>query len=237
MKNPYILKGNFLLLSKTIFTEASIIEKNLTNPRNYGISDIQSTSSLRNSSKPISFSKEKRFKFSYKNAVTDNFYDIQSIKSHKTTSFGYGNRVDMRYIKGKGVPSPDTYNIPNSLKTNVVPTLKSRHTDIFLSKAGNIPSPCEYNIQYKKTNLECTLKFRHGMYYESDTKMRLDNPSPQQYKPSYTFTEPNRYSNITFGSKGKSILISKNTIKNPGPGSYNLPSIFDLNRKYKPSIS
>jgi len=143
----------------------------------------------------------------------------------------------MRYIKGKGVPSPDTYNIPNSLKTNIVPTLKSRHNDIFLSKAGNIPSPSDYHINYKKTNLDCTLKFRHGMYYESDTKMRLDFPSPQQYKPLHTITEPSRYGNIKFGGKGKSILISNLNVKNPGPGAYNLPSIFDLNRKYKPSIS
>jgi hypothetical protein len=63
-------------------------------------------------------------------------------------------------------------------------------------------------------------------------KYKGDVISPQKYTPSFKFAENKRYDNIKIGiglgsrNKSSSMLI-------PGPGAYNLPSIFDKSKRTK----
>jgi hypothetical protein len=63
--------------------------------------------------------------------------------------------------------------------------------------------------------------------------------SPQQYKISTKSSTNTRYSDIAigigYGKKGDAHPITSS--KYPGPGEYNLPSIFDKNRKYKYALN
>jgi hypothetical protein len=64
--------------------------------------------------------------------------------------------------------------------------------------------------------------------------------SPQTYNPDMKCVSNTRYDDISvgigFGNRSlEKFLASKSGI--PGPGQYNLPSVFDLKRKYKVSLN
>ena len=51
-------------------------------------------------------------------------------------------------------------------------------------------------------------------------------------------TNDNRYKSIKFSTSQRDTTKEINSTKfNPGPGAYNLPSVFDLKRKYKSPIN
>lgn len=218
--------------------ESSILDRNLNNPRNYGMFDNQSTNTMQNSIKTYSIPKEQRFRSLYVKAATDCFYDVRSELGKKTTGLGYGERTDFRYVRGKGVPSPDTYTMPSTLNKRNAASIKSRIPNNELLNKARIPAPGDYNIISKNTTLPTTLKFRHGLYYDDELKLKGHCLSPQAYSPSIVFTHPSRYKEIKFSCQQRIAgEISKEQKNMPGPGQYNLPSVFDLKRKYKPSIN
>jgi hypothetical protein len=79
-------------------------------------------------------------------------------------------------------------------------------------------------------------------FYDIDFAKQKHCVSPQKYFPSTRSTENLRYSRIGFGYgdrnaiECKYLFITNNILAKynfPGPGSYNLPSVFDKTRKNK----
>ena len=214
-----------------------MLERNLNNPRNYGMYDDKSVNTFRNSNISYTIPKSERFKGNYKKGATDSFYEVNSVMSKNSTSLGYGERTDFRFLRGKGNPSPDTYNLGSTLNKKST-SIKSRQPDNTILYKSRIPAPGDYNIRLKETTLPTTLKFRHSLFYEDEMKLKSHCISPQAYFPKTHFTSPNRFNNIKFPTQQRNTNeIGKDLKTNPGPGYYNLPSIFDLSRRTKPAIN
>lgn len=221
-----------------MITERSFLEKNLNNPRNYGMFETQSSNTFQNSIKTYSIPKSDRWKSLYAKPANDCLYIIPSIKSNRATGIGYGKRLDLRYIRGKGCPSPDTYSLASTLNLKNGISIKSRIPDTSIIGKSKLPCPGDYNINLKDTKLPLTLKFRHGLYYDDELKLKGHCISPQAYTPKINYTLPTRFNNIKFGTEQRIVNdVRKDLKNNPGPGCYNLPQIFDLKRKRKPPIN
>lgn len=63
-------------------------------------------------------------------------------------------------------------------------------------------------------------------------KYKGDVISPQKYAPSFKFAESKRYNDIKIGIGLGSRNRNSSTLC-PGPGAYNLPSIFDKSKRTK----
>jgi hypothetical protein len=88
-------------------------------------------------------------------------------------------------------------------------------------------------------------------FYDEDVIKSKHCISPQKYFPPTKLLENKRFSNITFPKSPRmsddknskiyificKIKINLENIIFPGPGAYNLPSVFDSKRKYKVPIN
>jgi hypothetical protein len=93
---------------------------NFNNRRLMGMSEYQSTNSLRNSSHIWSFTKSDRFSGGvYKRAATDTIYKLPDTKSDRWTSQGYGERKDLRPTPGANSPPSNKYNIRSCFEDNL----------------------------------------------------------------------------------------------------------------------
>jgi len=80
------------------------------------MSQYQSTNSLQNSVISWTFSKKRRFsEIKFKN---DKLYNVETKKSGRYTTLGYGNKYDLMPLQGKGSPSPFNYNIKSVFEKN-----------------------------------------------------------------------------------------------------------------------
>lgn len=57
--------------------------------------------------------------------------------------------------------------------------------------------------------------------------------SPQKYLPSTKFQQNLRFTTIGFGKGGRTSNENTSVKQFPGPGTYNLPTIFTKNKKTK----
>ena len=80
-----------------------------------------------------------------------------------------------------------------------------------------------------------TFKFRHGYFHEEDMKHRGYDLSPLSYSPSSKCISNTRYNNISISIGAR--IEKKNKMITPGPGQYNLPSVFDKCRKFKYALN
>jgi len=103
------------------------------------------------------------------------------------------------------------------------------------------PGPGEYKILSPKNwtkQSPPTLKFRHGSFFDQDVKFKGSEVSPQKYHPSLNFVKSHRYGNIGIGiGLGEKLNMKLTNTVTPGPGAYNLPSVFDKSRKLKLGIN
>lgn len=77
-----------------------------------------------------------------------------------------------------------------------------------------------------------SFKFRHGTFFDHDVKYKGSEVSPQKYYPSIKFVKKERFGNISIGmGVGEKLNIKLTNTVTPGPGAYNLPSVFDKTRK------
>jgi len=205
----------------------------------FKVSNFNSTNSLQNSIYAYTIPKEERFRGNINKLYTDTIYTITESKINKGTSLGLGDKSSL--VNSKTVPGPQQYNILSIFEKN-----KQKHRGLIigeklpykLDEEGKTPGPQNYftPIQWKKQN-PLTLKFRHGFYYDEEMKYKGPVLSPQKYKPNFSTIEATRYQNIkiSIGVGSKSSMLNNN--KSPGPGDYNLPSIFDLKRKNKYALN
>lgn len=80
------------------------------------------------------------------------------------------------------------------------------------------------------------MKFRKNFFYEEDSK-KLHDVSPMKYLPDRRIAYYDRYKKYGIG-----IGLGKRTIDDyikltPGPGDYNLPSLFDRRKQGKIPIN
>jgi hypothetical protein len=203
------------------------------------VSNFHSTNSLQNSIYAYSIPKEERFRGNINKLYTDTIYTITESKRNKGTSLGLGDKSSL--VNSHKGPGPQQYNILSIFEKN-----KQKHKGLIigeklpykLDEEGKTPGPQNYftPLQWKKQN-PLTLKFRHGFYYDDEMKYKGPVLSPQKYKPNFKTIEGTRYQNIkiSIGLGAKSSMCNSN--KSPGPGDYNLPSIFDLKRKNKYALN
>lgn len=188
-----------------------------------------------------SIPKQQRFRNSYKKASCESIYTLPELKSPRSTTMGFGFRKE--FINKKELdqkPSPVEYNF-NSLFLDNIHKRKgytiSNRIKYNEGEAKNNPGPCDYN---NSANLEwvrkspCSMKFRKDFFYQDDVKQAHD-VSPMKYLPETKIVENNRYRNnsISFGIGLLHYQIKEQMDKIPGPGRYNLPSVFDRRKTGK----
>ena len=183
--------------------------------------------------------KQERFKDSLNKLNTESMYTIPESKRHKGTGIGIGERSSI--ILNTEGPSPDRYKIPCLFELN---RLKGKGYKIGEKisykneESGKTPGPQNYfpPMDWKKQN-PLTMKFRHGFYYDEEMKYKGAVISPQKYQPKYKSTDNTRFQNIKIGIGLGNKTWGKSETLTPGPGEYNLPSIFDKKRKFKYALN
>lgn len=172
-----------------------------------------------------SFSKAERFRFKLPECQPDYVSLPSTINNVRSTSFGYGKRSDMKTLTGRDSPPPTSYSPPTTFELNKNhapsfgprPTSNSREIKVW----RDIPGPGAYNPSTALGRASPKFSFRPKF----QVKMTHNMPPPNAYNPSYGITERANYSAITFGygKRSQQAAPSKET---PGPGTYDLPSLF-----------
>jgi hypothetical protein len=102
-------------------SSTSAVSLNFNNRRLMGISEYQSSNSLRNSSYVWSFTRSDRFSGGvYKRSATDSIYKLPDTRSERFTIQGYGERKDLRPVPGNNSPPPNRYFIRSCFEENLV---------------------------------------------------------------------------------------------------------------------
>lgn len=106
-----------------------------------------------------------------------------------------------------------------------------------------VPGPGSYNHikEFGNNNNAVLVRSRLMFFYgnliiiilDIDLKAKKHCISPQKYFPSTKIIENMRFTSIGFGKGERTPTVNPSVKKNPGPGTYNLPTIFTKNRKSK----
>lgn len=113
------LPSNSKYKTQSVFN-STVYSMNPLNPRLLGISEYQSSNSLQNSSYVWSFTKSDRFLGGvYSRPLTDSMYKMPESKIGRYTTPGHGERKDLRPIKGKNSPPPNSYFIKTCFDVNL----------------------------------------------------------------------------------------------------------------------
>ena len=187
-----------------------------SNPRNYGFSDIQSSSSLQNSNHCYTIPKNERFMIRNNSCMDlsstiDNLnhtkndsllknsaFDILNNNSKsKGCSFGLGNKLKIFKVDNN-MPGPGSYNIRNNDITKPLSMFGKYSPE----KKLNNPAPGYYNIieNEKSTYIPISISGRFGFYYDDNIKNSTDL-GPGQYNLNYV--ENSRFKSIGIGKGNK----------------------------------
>ena len=223
-------------MSKSIFDSMKIVAHNIGNVRYPGFSQFQSQNCLQNSSHIWSFPKSDRFLHNAK-SLNSIMYNLPAVKMTRSTSFGIGKRNVFQTSSSYHSPSPDRYNIKTEIDLNLIhhkgPVIHSKLTDNTLEKNKLNPGPGSYSVKQLHTDIPIKIKSRIGYFYDDDLKKAKYSVSMQRYHPNTILQENRRYRNITFGFGGRTPNENVFVKKNPGPGTYNVPSCFDRGYRRK----
>jgi hypothetical protein len=203
--------------------------------RNYGISEFQSSSSLQNSVNAITVPKGSRF--SGKLVTDGGLYALPGLfgAGHNGVGIGFGKRSFPKDNKEtKDYPSPSHYKIKTFVDINKDKGNKFAERFKFKKEFVN-PGPGLYNFKSSWDQHQVSITPRRGMYYDENVK-QFGSVSPQKYNPNTKPIENGRYAKIGIGY-GKKYWDIMGNGKNPGVGSYNIPSSFDRSRKLKMPIN
>ena len=222
-------------LGVSVHSDASAYELDISNSLY-----LQSASTLQHSSKIISFSKAPRFSNLHVADEPISELKIPSSLGTRSTSMGLGGKIVMSEIRTKEsklFPGPNQY----SLRSFADDALKKKFTfgegRAALAKSWipgqttlppdvsrELPGPGEYNAEgasFREPKI--TLKAKGKLFNDN---IRENAPPPGHYTSKYDFVENGRFNKISFGF-GHKHDFTKSSNRNPGPGTYKLPSIFD----------
>ncbi len=207
------------------------------NPRRFGMSSLQSCSTLQKSIPVLSFSRSPRFDKISKDLTNSNstYSFSSSIRNDKGTSFGYGKKLDLSKVNFK-VPGPGNYNLS---KNDYSKNGFSIHKKYPKPPMFNTPSCQQYVIKHfleEKDKILPTIIPRRTWYYEEEIK-KTNQVGPGAYKVNFIDSE--RYTTIRFGIGQKLNKYSSKLIiyldEIPGVGTYNLPKM--IASKIRPPIN
>ena len=208
------------------------------NERKLGYSQFQSAFSLQNSSKAVSFTKSDRFKLVYRKPESDSIFSFNSTLNKRFTTQGYSSKWDL--VNRKNVPGPK-YNLSGSSffnknkATSIGKKIPTRY-ETFTPGVGEYDVLRNMEESKERERIKVAIKGRHGFFYDDDLKMKKFCVSPQNYLVNYKPVFNLRYTKVSFG-KGEKFDYIDSRKSYPGPGSYNLPSVFDKSRKSKPALN
>ena len=140
-------------------------------------------------------------------------------------TFGIGKRSEVCNSNGRNSPPPGTYNISSIFdRSPVGPMLRGQiNGESSYRRMANLPGPGSYDpyLPLGESAPKYSLKSRLHM------QVRSKSPGPSNYYPNFRTTQTSKFSGISFGigSTGKKVKPLKNN--KPGPGSYDIPSIFN----------
>ena len=188
------------------------------------MSKAKSHSNLPNQSHSWSFAKASRF-IRGRNTSADFVLLPSSFSRGRATGFGYGKRWEPKNQVGKDSPPVTRYSLNSGFG--------GKKTGPSFGRLGHarLPVSCTPGPgQYSPTrNIgdegpKYTLKPRLTKVLKSET------PSPDHYTPNVSILSDRSYSNVTFGIGSRRSQLHSGTLHSdpslPGPGAYNLPSIF-----------
>lgn len=191
----------------------------------------------------ISYSipKQERFSYHAKRASCDSIYNLPEVKSPRSTIMGFGFRqelINKKEVEAK--PSPHNYNLRSVFADNINKEKGysfSQKIQYKESEGKNLPGPCDYNNSASSEWVKrtpCSMKFRKDFFYQEDIK-KMHDVSPMKYLPDTKIVENNRFRNnsISFGLGLLHYQLKEQMDKIPGPGKYNIPSVFDKRKTGK----
>lgn len=201
-------------------------------------SEVQSSipTSIGKDTSHWSFSKAERFRFKKPEYQPEYVTLPSTLNNIRSTSFGFGRRSDMKTVTGRDSPPPTTYSPPTAfeLNKNHAPSFGPRPTSNSrgIKVLRDMPGPGAYNPSSLLGRDSPKFTFRP----KNQVKKIHDIPPPNAYNPSYGITEPSNFSAITFGygKRSEQTTVSKDT---PGPGTYDLPSLFRSSSPLSPNKS
>lgn len=175
-----------------------------------------------------SFGKADRFS-QPKSAHSAEYCVLPSTLNKRSAGFGYGGRSPMVNRQGGDSPSPNRYNLKSvfdSINPHA-PSFGGPYLNI-KSSVDKSPGPGAYEVLNPLGNdaPKFTLKGK------IETKIRASSPPPTAYNPSPV--RSGRFAGIGLGLGDRSFLNNRSLSTNPGPGSYETHSPFNI---AKPSIS
>ena len=236
----------FKTLKSTMSVSPSKLSaSSIFSPRDYYFNHNMSASVLQHSSSAHKFPQADRFG-DLKNYTGPRSYCASpSSLSHKSTTMGFGGRVDVSQLGNKeavNFPSPAKYQIKSEFDTNKgkgktfgIPwsaydrVYQPNSQLVPISYSKGLPGPGTYHSQKDPTlNMsKVTFAPKGKMFNEN---ICLDSPKCTHYTPKNGITESSRFKKITFGF-GDKYDFTKVGNANPGPGSYTPPSFVDKYRK------
>jgi hypothetical protein len=92
------------------------LSSNLASVRYLGISDFHSVNSLQNSSYVWSFGKSDRFV--HKKPLIDSFYNVTGSFNNRSTTLGFGKKLQLKNLQGRNSPPPDTYTLNSQFENS-----------------------------------------------------------------------------------------------------------------------
>ena len=221
----------------------SVLKNNVGNCRYPGFSEFNSSNGLQNSHYMWGLPKDMRFKEKNYRQLCDNIYQLPSINNKRSAGIGYGNRMNLFKSSGKFSPSPAEYKIKTLFECNKDmnkgATISTKYS-YGKNDSGRRPGPGAYDLSYKHAHerpsaIPIQFTFRHGFFYDEDLKHKKYTVSMQKYSPNRTLTEASRFDNISFGIGNRPPLSVVQ--KTPGPGTYNIPRLYDRGIKGKPTLN
>ena len=201
----------------------------------------KSAATLTHSVLNYSFSKGNRFGMHKRTNSTESMYNLQSTLGPRATSMGYGNKgvFSRKWLNDESKkPAPTHYRIPSDFDRNKLSKSFGIGYDNYL-KAFPVGHPDYMSIlesrkvpgpgNYTPTGQIGEDKLKYSLYAKG--KMANDNikwRSPGAiYNSNWTLVEQRRFHGCGFGYANKHDFTNNPTKKNPGPGHYKLPTIFD----------
>ena len=165
-----------------------------------------------------SFSRATRFR-SLKRSEGAEFVALPSTLNRRGTSQGYGERWSPGNTLGAKSPAPGSYNVPSSFNLKSGPKY-SKDSPLRGKETIEItPGPGSYENAHPFGKFAPKFTFRPKIIHSKTN----DSPPPDAYSPNFITNAA--FKNITFGI-GERIFLRNIKGDSPGPGSYEVKSVF-----------